>query len=122
MLIGDSQGGDAVKRMQMLDAKKTLLASKNDEYKSLVDKEANARRDYHIEYAKALTIFKSEGKPVTIIKELVRGNKAVADLEFQYILAAAITRACLESMKDVREALGADRSILTYLRSEKDNG
>ena len=36
MITGDSQGGDAVKRMQMLDAKKTLLASKNDEYKELV--------------------------------------------------------------------------------------
>ena len=109
-------------RMRMLDDKKPRLSDKNDEYKELVERQANARREYNVEYARQLLKLKSEGTPITIAKELCRGNKAVADLEFDLEVATAIVRASLESMKDIREAIGADRSILTWLREEKQSG
>ena len=108
--------------MSVLQSKNRLLTDKNEEYKVLAEKRATAKRDYNVEYAKQLLRLKSEGTPITIAKEVCKGNRAVADLKFSYEIAAAVEKACLESMKDIREALGADRSILTWLRSEKDNG
>ena len=104
--------------MRVLQDKNRLLTQKNDEYIILADKRAAAKRDYNVEYARQLLVLKSEGTPITIAKEVCKGNRTVADLKFQYEIAAAIEKACLESMKDIREAVGAARSILTWMRNE----
>ena len=123
MIVSDNKQAasniDPGHRMQMLDAKKQMLSQKNDEYKQLGEKRAEAKRDYDIEYARQLLQLKADGTPITICKDLCKGNRAVAELSFAYDVAAVIEKACLESLKDIREAIGADRSILTWLREEK---
>ena len=104
--------------MDVLQSKNRMLTDKNEEYKDLAEKRANAKRDYNVEYARQLLVLKSQGTPITIAKEVCKGNRAVADLKFTYEVAAAIEKACLESMKDIREAIGAARSILTWFRNE----
>ena len=110
------------KRMQMLDDKKRLMAAKNEEYKALIEKRAGAEYAFNVAFAKQLTSERMDGTPITIAKELVKGNRAVANLKLELEVCLGIERACLESMKDIREALGADRSILTWLRNELGNG
>ena len=110
------------KRMKMLDDKKRRLADKNDEYKELVEKRATAEYDYNVAFATRLVAERLDGTPITIAKELTKGNKPVAKLKMTLEVSMGIERACLESMKDIREALGADRSILTWMREEKGNG
>ena len=107
--------------MKVLQEKNLLLTQKNDEYLELAEKRAEAERNYHISYRQEMLKMKSEGTPVTIIKDLVKGVKVVADLKFKFDVAGAVEKACLESMKDIREAIGAARSILTWLREEKAN-
>ena len=87
--------------MNVLQSKNRLLTQKNEEYIVLADKRADAKRDYNVHYARQLLVLKSEGTPITIAKEIAKGDKAVADLKFQYEVAAAIEKACLESMKDI---------------------
>ena len=113
---------DPGKRMIMLDDKKRRLADKNDEYKGFVEARAIAEYDYNVAFAEKLTSERMDGTPITIAKELTKGNRAVAKLKLALEVQLGIERACLESMKDIREAIGADRSILTWLREEKGNG
>jgi len=108
--------------MQVLQRKNQMLTEKNDEYIKLAEKRANAERDYKTAYAKQMLRFKADGTAITILKELVSGDKTVSTLKFDYEVALAIEKACLESMKDIREAIGAARSILTWLREEKGQG
>jgi hypothetical protein len=109
------------KRMRMLDDKKQILRAKNEEYKTLVEARAIAEQDYNIAFAQQLMKERIDGTPITVAKELTKGDRTVAKLKMDYEIKSGIERACLESMRDVREALGADRSILTWLREEKVN-
>jgi hypothetical protein len=109
------------KRMQMLDDKKQILRAKNDEYKALIQKRATAEYEYNVAFATKLVSERLDGTPITIAKELVKGYRAVAKLKMDLEVCLGIEKACLESMRDVREAIGADRSILTWLREEKVN-
>ena len=108
-------------RMKMLDDKKRRLSEKNDEYKTLVETRAQAEYDYNVAFAEKLMSLRMppDEVPITIAKELTKGDKVVAKLKIKYEVAVGIERACTESMKDIREAIGADRSILTWLREEK---
>jgi hypothetical protein len=108
-------------RMKMLDEKKLMLAAKNDEYKSLIEKRAIAEYDYNVAYSEKLISLRMNETPVTIVKDLAKGHKPVEKLKLTLEIQLGVERACLESMKDVREAIGADRSILTWLREEKGN-
>ena len=107
--------------MNVLKAKNQMLTQKNDEYIKLAEKRAETEKDYKIKYAQRLLAMKGD-YPATILREVVNGDRSVAELKFQYEVAAAVEKACLESMKDIREAIGAARSILTWLREEKGNG
>ena len=107
--------------MNVLQKKNRMLTDKNDEYIVLAEKRAEAERDYKVKYAQTLLTLKGS-HPATILREVVNGDKVVADLKFKADVAQAIEKACLESMKDIREAIGAARSILTWLREEKGQG
>ena len=107
--------------MNVLQKKNRMLTDKNDEYIVLAEKRAEAERDYKVSYAVQMLRFKQDGTAITILRDLVSGDKTVSDLKFKYEVAMAIERACLESMKDIREAIGTARSLLVWLRSELES-
>jgi hypothetical protein len=107
--------------MRVLQKKNQMLTQKNDDYINLADNRAEAERDYKVAYATHMLKLKTEGNAVTMIRDLCAGNKGVADLKFQYEVSLAIEKACLESMKDIREAIGSARSILTWQRTELES-
>jgi len=107
--------------MNILQSKNRQLSDKNDDYITLSFKRAEAERDYKIAYAEQMLRLKTDGTPVTMLKDVVSGNRGVADLKFKFEVATAVEKACLESMKDLRESIGSARSILTWLREEKAN-
>ncbi len=108
--------------MNGMAEKNRLLSAKNDEYTTLSEKFAAAKRDYHIAAADKVIELKKESHPVTIINDLVKGDKQVAELRYKKDVAEGVMKACKESMADIRAALDSYRSILTWLRSEKENG
>jgi hypothetical protein len=102
--------------MDGLQAKNRLLTQKNEEYLKLSEKKAQCERDYSKAYANAIAKRKIEGDPTTIVKELAKGD--VSDQAFDLAIADGVMKACLESIKDIREAIGSYRSLLTWLRAE----
>jgi hypothetical protein len=107
--------------MKVLQSKNQLLTQKNDEYIELTQKKAQAERDYNVAFATQLISERLDGTPITIAKELCKGNKAVSKLKMDFEVRIGIEKACLESMKDIREAIGSARSILTWMRTELES-
>ena len=107
--------------MSVLQKKNRMLTDKNEEYIILSEKRAAAERDYKVLYAQTMLTKKSGGTAIGMLKDVCSGDKTVADLKFKYEVAAAIEKACLESMKDIREAIGSARSILTWMRTELES-
>ena len=108
---------DAARGMQ---EKNRALTAKNDEYVIQAEKYAETKRQYHIAYAKKVLELKAEGNPITIIKEIVNGDKIVAGLRLQMDIADGIMRANKESMADARAAIDSYRSIMSWWKSEKE--
>jgi len=108
--------------MNGLAKKNRQLTDKNEEYKLLVEKYATAKRDYNVALAQKMTAFKIDGEKVTLINKLSQGDPIVAGMCYKMDIAEGVMKACLESIKDIRESIGSYRSILTWLRMEKNEG
>lgn len=104
--------------LDRLENKNRELSVKNGEYKDLMIDHAEAKRDYEIALAKCILSLKSEGQSVTLIPKLSTGDKVVAELGFKMLVAEAMVKACLQSMKNIHAVLDATRSTLTWLRNE----
>jgi len=98
--------------------KNLLLTQKNDEYKDLMGKKAEAERDYSLAYRKELMALALAGEPVTIRKEIAKGSKAVSDLKYTLDVLEGLVKACRESLENIRIAIDSYRSILTWQREE----
>ncbi len=94
------------------------LSIKNDELRNLSEKEAEAKRDYRILKAQAILKLKSEGHPATLITDLVKGDKIVAEARFKYDISNGVYKACKESITDLRAAIDSYRSLLAWLKTE----
>ena len=108
--------------MDGLQAKNRLLTQKNEEYLKLVKKRAEAERRYNVMVATETFTLKNDGQSITLIDKLVKGSKLVSEYKYDYDVAQGVERACLESIKDIREAIGSYRSLLTWLRAEMTGG
>ena len=59
---------------------------------------AAAERDYRIAKSKAILNMKEKGYPVTLIPELVKGLKDVAELDFKRNIAEVVYKANMEAI------------------------
>lgn len=96
--------------------KNRLLDDKNQEYVNLVEKRAINERDWRVACYRVLLELSSD--PVTVRQDLVKGDKDVSRLKMQYEISLGIERACLESMKDLREKIAVYRSFLSYHKAQ----
>ena len=104
--------------MRVLQDKNRELSTKNDELVTLVNAAADAEREYNIAYATEVLKLRIDSHPVTIIPALAKGDPKVADLRFKSAVAEGVLDACRQRIKDIREAIGTARSLLTWMRAE----
>ena len=97
--------------------KNRLLTAKNDEYVDLAETCAQKERDYLKALAIKTLSLRSEGTSVTILKDIAKGGH-VADLLFEWAVAAAISKACLNSIKILTSQIDTYRSLLSWLKAE----
>ena len=101
-----------------LEQKNRELTSKNDELQRLYADHAEAERSYNIAYAGEITKLRINGEPITISKDLARGNKAIADLFYRMRIAEGVLNSCRERIKDLRSSIDTYRSLLSFLKAE----
>ena len=98
--------------------KNVILNSKNKEYVELVEKRAQAKRDWRMAYAKKIMELDDA---ITIRRQLVEGDKEVSKLEMKYEIALGIEKACWDSKKDLRLQIESYRTMLSWKKSEHFN-
>ncbi len=106
--------------MDGMASKNRDLTSKNDELIGLTESAAQKKRDYLIALTSETTTLKIAGEKITLIPALAKGDKIVAELGYKWDVAEGILLACRERIKDLRTQVDTYRSLLTWLRSEKE--
>lgn len=106
--------------MQIIETLCRNLTAKNDEYPNLADTRAEAEREYKMAVREQILRHKADGQPATIIPKLVEGQKHVAELKMKMDIAEAIVKANIESCRSIVTQIDALRSILSWLKSEKE--
>ncbi len=104
--------------MKGLEVKNRELTLKNDEYVELAETRAQSERDYNVAVAERTLKFKEQGQPATLIPSLVRGNKLVAELKFNFEVSQAVEKACLQKIKTLMSQIDTYRSLLSWLKAE----
>jgi hypothetical protein len=107
--------------------KNQMLTAKNEEYKALVEKRADALYNYRVAVGKRVLELRIDGHSVSLVETLVRGDPICADLKRdpicadlkrKYEIAKGVERANLESIKDLRSAIDTYRSLLAWQKAE----
>ena len=104
--------------IQGMSDNKRLLTSKNAEYLRFNQQWAEAKEIYLVALSQKLLALRSKGEPVSIAKDLARGDRNVAHLEKNMLIAEGIMKACDQSMRDIRSEQDMQRSLLSWLKAE----
>lgn len=104
-----------------LQEKNRQLTMKNDELAELYKTLAEAEREYNVGYAQKVTRLRMDGEPVTLAKDLAKGDKTIADLFYKMRIAEGVLNACREKIKDIRSAIDTYRSLLSWLKAELES-
>lgn len=76
---------------------------------ALVDRgkeKAEAERDYRVVLAKEILIQRDAGMPVTIISDVCRGNKEIAELKMKRDIAETMWETCLQKIYSCKINIG----------------
>ena len=104
--------------MDGMAEKNRMLSMKNDELVELYKTHAEAEREYNIQYARELITLRANGEPITLAKDLAKGEKVVSDLFYKMRIAEGVLNACREKIKDLRSSIDTYRSLLSWLKAE----
>ena len=68
------------------------------ELKTRGQAKAKAERDYRVALAGTILELRAEGNPVTIINDLARGNKEIAELKMKRDIAESLYDSCYQAI------------------------
>lgn len=107
--------------MEQLDTCLRALTQGNIEQKTLGLKKAEAERNYRIALNKEILKLKVEKYPATLIQELARGTKEVAELRLKRDIQESSYYTAISAMENLKLEIEVLRSKLTWLRTELKN-
>lgn len=84
--------------MQQLQSKVTLLDEAVRMVKQRGQGYAKAEKEYRIALSQKILIERNNGTPVTIMSDVCRGDKKIADLKFRRDVAEVMHRSALEAI------------------------
>ena len=105
--------------MEGIIRKNHELDAKTKEYAQLIDECAEYERAYHIALSKKAFKMKTDGESATFINAYIKGDKTIADLRFEYHVADAKAKACLQAIKDIRVMIDSYRSLLAWEKATR---
>lgn len=101
---------------------KHKLGKLNGEIIKLGNEKSQAEHDYRLLKAKTIVILRSQGTPVTLIPDLVKGTPDVAELKMILDAKEVLYDNKRENIRSLRDVISTYQSILNYLKAEITNG
>ena len=96
------------------------LSKKNAELLDLAETKAQAERTFNVKAAQKAVELKKASVPMAIITLMIKGDSEVSLARYDYDIAEATYRACLERIRDIRTAIDTYRSLLSWLKAEME--
>ena len=107
--------------LEQMEMTRQAIIRGNTQLKTLAIKKAEAERNYRVAVRKEILNLRLEKIPTTIINDLVRGNKEVAELRLKRDIAESDYYTCISAIENLRLDIEVLRSKLTWLRVELKN-
>lgn len=82
-------------RSKQLDVALSVLKRRGSEY-------ADAERNYRIAIAQKILLERDKGTPVTIMSDICRGSREIADLRFKRDVAEVMYKSALEAVQVIK--------------------
>lgn len=79
-----------------------LLNKANKELSKRARDYAESYRNYRITLSQKMVLERDKGTPVTILSDIVRGDKEVADAKYNEIVTEGLYRSCLEAINSYK--------------------
>lgn len=98
--------------------KNSWLFAKLKEQRSLVANQAEAEKAYRIALAGRVLEYRVDGMSVTIIPDLARGDKTVADLRLKRDIAKGISDACRQGIIAIQASMNGLQTLIANRRQE----
>ena len=84
----------------------------------LAIRQAETERDYEVGFAQEVLKLKSNGQPTTLIPKLAAGNKAIAELKFDYNVATEMYKIQKAKISSCETAVNKIQSELGFVKVE----
>lgn len=107
--------------IEQMEMTRQALTRGNTNLKTLSIVKAEAERNYRVAVRKEILTLRLEKVPTTIINDLVRGHKEVAELRLKRDIAESDYYTCISAIENLRLDIEVLRSKLTWLRVELKN-
>jgi hypothetical protein len=104
--------------MDGLQEKNRLLTAKNAEYSLLAQKRAEAEYAYSVTKARKIIEHRADGCAVSLVSDLVKGDKEVAKAKMDMDIADGVLKACRTSIQSLLSAIDTYRSLLSFMKEE----
>lgn len=101
--------------IEMQGMRKTLSIA-IEELKKRGQKKAEAENAYRVALAKEILLQRADGVPVTIIADICRGKKEIADLKMQRDIAETLYETCLQKIYATKLEMGI---VENQMRAER---
>lgn len=109
------------KIIERIEMCQQALIRGNTQQKTLGLRKAETEKNYRVRKAQEILKLRTEGYPVTIIQDLVKGNIEVAELRLKRDIAESDYYTCISATENLRLEIEVLRSKLTWLRVEFKN-
>ena len=95
------------------------LVGRIQEYSELLFKQTETENEYNVAKHKKMLEMKADGETITWINSTAKLDPEVAQLRFEYHVAEAQAKACLQAIKACYTAIDSYRSLLAFEKATK---
>ena len=96
----------------------TLIESQPD----LVEKHGKAEYAYRVSLSSEMLRLKTDGQSVTLIPDLAKGNKEVANLRLEYHIAEGLADSNREAIRATTSSISSIQCLVAVERARSDKG
>ena len=107
----------AILQKTLMD-KNRMLYAKITEQPELIEKYGQAEHDYRVALAVKMLELRTSGEKVTLIPDIAKGDKIIADLKLKRDIAYGVSDACREAIRAIQNSMSSIQTLISSRREE----
>ena len=110
--------------MELAELEKELMEKnkwlflKLKEQKDLIEKAGGSERNYRVALAKKMLELRTEGMQITILSDIARGDKIIAELKLNRDIDKGVALACKNGIDAIQSSMSSLQTLISRHRAE----